>query len=102
MSALMMQAVFLMFGGGFVFFVANEAWLSATTDRPQVNISNAQFEVKLDASAIVSLKRAQDSFHTDTIAPGHRLGDVVVRYRKPGGEWHQLQTATLARAVPVP
>src|SRR5436190_6167074 len=49
--------------------------------------SNGQFNLKLDAGAIVSLRRAQDRVDTDYIQTSRRLGDVFLRYRGKDGAW---------------
>ena len=61
----------------------------------------SQFEVKLDAGAIVSLKAVRDQFHTEYVGPGARLGDVSVRFRKPGGDWQSANTLELAKAATI-
>jgi hypothetical protein len=55
-----------------------------------------EFEVKFRDGAIVSLKRdhAPDPAATDYVA--RRLGDLILKYRLPGGDWQSLQTAALA------
>ena len=53
----------------------------------------SQFALTFGDGAIVSLKRDGDTVDTQYIAPGARLGDVVIRYRRPGGEWQALDTA---------
>ena len=58
-------------------------------------LRNSQFELKLDAGAIVSLKSTRDGFHTEYVQPGARLGDVAIRYRQPGGDWRSVHTAAL-------
>ena len=52
------------------------------------------FALKFDAGAIVSLRRVSDRFDTDYVRPSHRLGDVVVTYRHPGGPWLTVETAS--------
>ena len=54
----------------------------------------SQFAVKVDAGAIVSLKRVGDAFDTDYVQAGRRLGDVIVKYRRGAGAWETLETAT--------
>ena len=56
-----------------------------------------RFEVKLDAGAITSLRQAQDSFNTEYLQSGRRLGDVSMRYRGKDGAWQSTDTAQLAR-----
>jgi hypothetical protein len=53
----------------------------------------SQFIVKMDAGAIVSLKRAGDAFDTDYIQAGRRLGDAIVKYRRGSGAWETLDTS---------
>jgi hypothetical protein len=61
----------------------------------------SQFELKLDAGAITSLKSAKDPFHTEYVAPGGRLGDVSINFRQPGGDWQPVNTAALANTAEV-
>jgi hypothetical protein len=56
---------------------------------------SAQFQVKFDSGAVVSLKRVADRIDTEYIPSGRRLGDVTVRYRQGSGDWQTMQTATL-------
>jgi hypothetical protein len=53
------------------------------------------FALKFDAGAIVSLRRVSDSFDTDYIQPNHRLGDVVLTFRRPDGPWQTVKTSAL-------
>lgn len=64
-----------------------------------LNYGNSEFDIKLDAGAIVGLRRVGDAFDTEYILPGKRLGDVFLRYRKAGEEgWREVSTAKLAEA----
>ena len=58
-----------------------------------------QFNLKLDAGAIVSLRRNQDRVDTDYIQTGRRLGDVFLRYRGKDGAWVSADTAQLAQGT---
>src|SRR6185295_7516568 len=58
--------------------------------------ANGVFQVKVEAGAIVSLRRSDDSFPTDYIQSGRRLGDVFLRYRGKDGAWQSADTALLA------
>ncbi len=58
---------------------------------------NGQFEVKLEAGAIISLRRLQDRINTEYVQSGRRLGDVSLRYRGKDGAWQSVDTAQLAR-----
>jgi hypothetical protein len=55
----------------------------------------SQFDLKFQDGAIVSLRRVQDQFDTDYVRPTHRLGDVVLTYRRPGGDWQTINTSAL-------
>ncbi len=59
--------------------------------------SGGQFEVKLDAGAITSLRRSNDRVNTDYVQTGRRVGDVSIRYRGKDGAWQSADTAQLAR-----
>jgi hypothetical protein len=56
--------------------------------------SGSQFAVKLEQGAIVSLKRVGDTFDTDYVQSGRRLGDAIVRYRRGPGAWQTIETST--------
>ena len=58
----------------------------------QNTVVTAQFALKLDGGAIVSLKRVGDAVDTEYIQTGRRLGDAIVRYRQGSGEWQTLET----------
>ena len=85
----------------------------------------SQFDLKFDAGAIVGLRRKDenlssfaarrafackhrrsalaiilrrkdDSFDTQYIQEGRRLGDVLIQFRQPSGDWQPADTAALA------
>jgi hypothetical protein len=56
----------------------------------------SQFEVKFRDGAIVSLKRDHDPDPAATDYVPRRLGDLVIKYRLPAGDWQSVQTAVLA------
>ncbi|HEY5446291.1 MAG TPA: hypothetical protein VIJ87_17850, partial [Pyrinomonadaceae bacterium] len=58
--------------------------------------SQSTFDLKLAAGAIVSLRRAGDSFPTEYIQNNRRLGDVSLRYRGKDGAWQSVDTTQLA------
>jgi hypothetical protein len=60
-------------------------------------LAQGTFDVKLDAGAIVGLRRVNDRFPTEYIQNNRRLGDVSLRYRGKDGAWQSVDTATLAR-----
>jgi len=57
---------------------------------------NAEYDLRIDKGGIVGLRRVNDSFDTDYILAGKRLGDLVIRYRKGADEWIQADTGVLA------
>ena len=58
--------------------------------------SQSAFNLKLDAGAIVSLRRVNDAFPTEYIQTNRRLGDVFLRYRGKDGAWQSVDTSKLA------
>jgi hypothetical protein len=66
--------------------------LALATARPR----GSQFLVTLDGGAITHLERSGDSVPTDYVAAGRRLGDVIVTYRRPGGQWRTTDSATMS------
>src|SRR5262245_34442186 len=58
--------------------------------------SQSTFDIKLDAGAIVSLRRMNDAFPTEYIQNNRRLGDVSLRYRGKDGAWQSADTSRLA------
>ena len=62
-----------------------------------VALAGGQFEVKLGAGAIVSLRPASDGVKTEYVQAGRRLGDVLIRYRGKDGAWQSAETEQLAQ-----
>jgi len=56
----------------------------------------SEFDVKFRDGAIVSLKRDHDPDPAATDYVTRRLGDLVIKYRLPSGDWQSVQTAALA------
>ncbi len=80
-----------------VFFLALTAPLWAQQAGPNGTVVGpSSFEIKFDAGAIVSLRPAQGTPDTQYVQAGRRLGDVVIRYRSPGGQWLSAGTAAVA------
>ncbi len=52
----------------------------------------SRFAVEFEDGAITSLRCADDTVDTQYIAPGARLGDAILRYRRGGGQWRALET----------
>src|SRR5438874_5079494 len=73
---------------------------SSQTPSPPITSgpANGQFNLKLDAGAIVNLRRTDDRVDTDYIQAGQRLGDVFLRYRGKDGAWVSADTAQLSRS----
>ena len=61
-------------------------------------LSNNEFDLKIDNGAIVGLKRVNDAFDTEYIAPDSRLCDVVVKYRAADSDWKTQSSLYLANA----
>jgi hypothetical protein len=59
-------------------------------------VAEGQFDVQLDAGAIVSLRPPSDGVKTEYVQTGRRLGDVFIRYRGKDGAWQSADTAQLA------
>src|SRR5437762_6191767 len=72
--------------------------VSPQTGRSPVGVTNSQFNLKLDAGAIVNLRRAEDRVDTDYIQAGQRLADVFLRYRGKDGAWISADTTQLSRS----
>ena len=62
----------------------------AGTPRPA---QASRFAVVFEDGAITSLRCADDTVATEYVAPGSRLGDVILRYRHGSGAWEELDTA---------
>ncbi len=59
----------------------------------QKKITDEYFDLGISDGAIVSLKRVGDSFPTEYILPGKRLGDIALRVRALGQtDWMALST----------
>ncbi len=78
--------------------LASAAPAFSQPDQRQSDSPSSQFQLKLNAGAISSLKHVHDSLDTEYVISGRRLGDAVLRYRKPGGDLREVQTAKLAQA----
>jgi hypothetical protein len=65
------------------------------TNSPAAPVSS-QFDVRASQGALTSLQHREDSFPTEYIAAGKRLGDVAIKYRQTGTNWLSANTATLA------
>ncbi len=55
-------------------------------------IASKTFRIEYDGTGIHSLKRVNDVYDTEYIAPNGSLGDLVVRYRStPQGDWREVR-----------
>src|SRR5439155_8794427 len=74
--------------------------VSPQAGKPPVasGVPNGQFNLKLDAGAIVSLRRREDRVDTDYLQAGQRLGDAFLRYRGKDAAWVSADTAQLVRS----
>ena len=72
------------------------ALLLAALLPPATAPANSLFDVKFRDGAIVSLRRDHDPDPAHTDYAAQRLGDLLVKYRLPGGPWQSVQTASLA------
>lgn len=59
----------------------------------KVQAVSQEFSVTFQEGALVSLKAVKDDMETEWVEPGRRLGDVVLRFRTPGGAWEDANTA---------
>jgi hypothetical protein len=58
-------------------------------------LANSEFQIESSPDGLKSLKRPQDGYDTNYIAPGRTLGDITVRYRTLGEkEWRKVSAAT--------
>lgn len=62
-------------------------------DRSAAGPEGSRFAVEFERGAITSLRRVGDAFDTNYIRPTGRLGEVILRYRRPGGEWRSFETS---------
>jgi hypothetical protein len=57
-------------------------------------LANGLFNLQYSPAGVTSIKRVHDVYDTDYIGSRRSLGDVLIRYRKPGEtEWRQAQSA---------
>lgn len=84
--------------GLLLFFASTAALFSQATNQPTASHASSQFQIKLDAGAIVSLRQTHDHNGTEFVAQGRRLGDAFIKYRQGKGDWQSVNTATLADA----
>lgn len=60
-------------------------------------VSTQQFRIAYSADGITSIKRVNDVYDTDYLAPGQTLGDVSIRYRTPDDKaWKAILRARTA------
>lgn len=78
--------------------LASAAWSQTPSPLVTPSPANGQFNIKLDAGAIVSLRHAEDPVDTEYIQTGRRLGDVFLRYRGKDAAWVSADTAQLAQS----
>ena len=82
---------------------AGLAAVGATLETPEASDAGAPggqdvaaptslFAVTFEDGAITSLRYAGDTVDTEYVAPGARLGDVILRHRQGSGEWQELGT----------
>jgi Family of unknown function (DUF5695) len=65
----------------------------------QTVLKNDQFQVGFSDFGVATIKRVQDKYDTEYIAPGRNLGDLVIRYRQVGQkEWKRASAAVIDRA----
>jgi len=86
--------------GGLAWLLTLVAVVLAQAAEPPVGDSPAgQFDVTFDAGAIVSLRPAGDGSATQYIQSGRGLGEVLIKYRRPDGEWQSASTTSLTATV---
>jgi hypothetical protein len=75
-----------------IHWVYGDAWMASIPNNC-CRITDEYFDLGISCGAITSLKRVGDSFPTEYILPGKRLGDVVVRMRALGeSDWTAFST----------
>lgn len=62
----------------------------------QSSFGDSDFILQFHKGAIVSIKRKDDQFNTDYLLQGHRMGDILIRYRYDNGNWNVFSTLELA------
>src|SRR5438045_3614912 len=82
----------------FLLALTTGAFAQTSSSTVTTSPANGQFNLKLDAGAIVNLRRTDDRVDTDYIQAGQRLGDVFLRYRGKDGAWVSADTAQLSRS----
>ncbi len=65
---------------------------------PTLAAESGNFALVFDQGRITSLRYRHDRFDTNYIAPGQRLGDVRLAWRRDGGDWQTAETHTLPPA----
>jgi hypothetical protein len=68
------------------------ALLAPATPSAADEFKNAAFTIQYDASGIRSLRRTNDTYDTEYIAPNGTLGRLLIRYRTTKhGDWRELR-----------
>lgn len=80
-------------GAGLAVGVPDAAKRLSAGIRDEAGIYPSDFVVAFDDGGLTSLKRTEDTDYIEYIDPGHRLGDLIVRYRRGSEAWKVLDTA---------
>jgi len=65
------------------------------------SLHNSPFQLVYSSSGLISLKSVHDQYHTDYIAAGRTLGDLLIRYRSMGAkDWKTASAAMLDTRSP--
>ena len=66
--------------------------LAPATPSSADELKNGAFTIQYDGSGIRSLRRTNDAYDTEYIAPNGTLGRLLIRYRTTrNGDWRELR-----------
>lgn len=71
------------------------ARLAGAAEPTAQSVDPGQFKVKIEAGAIASLRSTRAGFNSEFVPPGQHIGNVMIRYREPGGNWQSVHTGEL-------
>src|SRR5208337_4477335 len=64
-----------------------------TEDSAQSVNAASPFLLEFDGGALTSLRFAADTFPTNYVATGHKLGHIEIAWRRPQGPWQKFNSA---------
>ncbi|MFZ0662260.1 MAG: DUF5695 domain-containing protein [Acidobacteriaceae bacterium] len=80
--------------------LALAAGCAEATDLASAASSASPFLLEFDGNALTSLRFAGDTFPTNYVATGQKLGHVEITWRRPNGPWQSFHSAEATASEP--